>query len=664
MMWVLFILSSMSTGAAASEDLTEMSLEELMNVEVTSVSKKTQKKTDTAAAITVITAEDIRRGGFTVIPEALRMVPGVDVGRVDAHRWSISIRGDSGLFANKLLVLIDGRSVYTPAFGGTYWDVQDYPIEDVERIEVIRGPGGTVWGANAVNGVINIITKRSKDTQGALVSAYGGSHERGLTARYGGRFGEASRTHYRFYGRAFRVDDFDLDQNGDGNDEWRQGRFGFRVDSELSDRDTLRISGDFYAEDNEEGTLVDSNTLAHRDVNYKQHGGNILLNLDRKLEAGGKLRAKAYYAADKRQFLLEESRHTVDIELQHDFVVGQDMALGRLTVDQVAVSWGTNYRLSTSHTNMDPIGIQISFDPNDEEVHLVSGFGQVQADFLDGRFSLIVGSKLGYYSWSGFEIQPSGRFIFRPKEGHAIWGAVSRAVRTPTQAERDLSLTLPAIPPSPAQIVLLGDRGARSEELLAFELGYRFFARERFNAEIALFWNEYEDRSSFRRVALPPPTVDAKFVNELELTARGVEVEVNLLPTDWWRLRMAYTYLNIDADPDPSATTISFGKIKQQNPVHQVNLQSVFELPMGFEFDTSVYFVDGLPGVRPTLEADNVEQYVRLDLRIGYRPRDWVEISLVGQNLTDRRHYEANDFTLGRSTQIPRSGYAKVTFDF
>ncbi|HEB91465.1 MAG TPA: TonB-dependent receptor, partial [Deltaproteobacteria bacterium] len=233
MMWVLFILSSMSTGAAASEDLTEMSLEELMNVEVTSVSKKTQKKTDTAAAITVITAEDIRRGGFTVIPEALRMVPGVDVGRVDAHRWSISIRGDSGLFANKLLVLIDGRSVYTPAFGGTYWDVQDYPIEDVERIEVIRGPGGTVWGANAVNGVINIITKRSKDTQGALVSAYGGSHERGLTARYGGRFGEASRTHYRFYGRAFRVDDFDLDKNGNGNDEWRQGRFGFRVDSEL-----------------------------------------------------------------------------------------------------------------------------------------------------------------------------------------------------------------------------------------------------------------------------------------------------------------------------------------------------------------------------------------------------------------------------------------------
>ncbi|MBW2425776.1 MAG: TonB-dependent receptor, partial [Deltaproteobacteria bacterium] len=221
-------------------DLTDLSLEELMNVEVTSVSKKAQSKSDTAAAITVITAEDIRRGGFTLIPEALRTVPGLQVARVDANRWAISARGFNSLFANKLLVLIDGRSVYTPTFGGTYWDVQDYPIEDVERIEVIRGPGGTIWGANAVNGVINIITKNSKDTQGTLLSGYGGSHEYGATGRYGGAIGED--THYRAYVRGFKVEDQDVRKDGDGTDEWNQVRGGFRADSQPTEKDSFRIS--------------------------------------------------------------------------------------------------------------------------------------------------------------------------------------------------------------------------------------------------------------------------------------------------------------------------------------------------------------------------------------------------------------------------------------
>jgi iron complex outermembrane receptor protein len=640
-----------NAGAAAGDatDLTELSLEELMNIEVTSVSKKAQSKTDAAAAITVITAEDLRRGGFTLIPEALRTVPGLAVARVDANRWSISIRGNAGLFANKLLVLIDGRTVYTPTFGGTYWDAQDYAIEDVERIEVIRGPGGTIWGANSVNGVINIITKNAEDTQGALLSGYGGSREAGVTARFGGKVGDD--THYRVYGRGFKIADSDITKDRDGNDEWRQGRFGFRTDSKLTDVDSVRVSGDFYTEKNEQGALNPAFVPLFLKLHYKQYGGNILFHWDRKLGDDSGFKAKAYYVGNHREFLLKENRHTADLEIQHDFTLREN----------VSVTWGANYRYSTNHINMDPRGIQIAFDPNDQDVHLASGFGQVRFDLLDDKLSLIAGTKLGYYSWSGFEYQPSGRFVARPADGHVVWGAISRAVRTPSEADRDLDMTLPSPVPFPPTTRILGDRGTRSEELLAFELGYRFFALEKVNAEISLFWNEYESRTTFQALPLGPPFT-VGFGNDSKSTNRGVELEVNVQPLPWWRLKASYSYLHIDLDL--KSTSVPLTDEKNNNPKHQASLQSFMELPLGFEFDTSLYFVDGLPSTVPTGQSDNVEQYVRLDLRLGYKPTDWVEISLVGTNLTDRRHYEGDDFTQGQSTQVPRAGYAKVTFTF
>lgn len=648
--------------AAAMNDLTEMSLEDLMNVEVTSVSKKAQAKTSAASAITVITAEDIRRGGFTQIPEALRTVPGVAVARVDASSWAISIRGNAGLFANKLLVMIDGRTVYTPIFGGTFWDAQDYPIEDVERIEVIRGPGGTLWGANAVNGVINIITKDAAKTQGALLSGYGGSTEHGVTARFGGEADIGQETHYRVYARGTGVDDYDVDQSGDGHDAWQAGRLGFRSDSKLTDVDTLRVSGDFYHEANEEAALNPATPFVpptFLDVDYKQTGGNVLVDWDRVLGDTSRLQAKAFYSRDDGEFLIRSNQDMVDLELQHNFNA----------MDNVAVTWGTNYRFTTVHFRGSSAGIPLSFSPNDEDVHIASGFGQVQVDLFDDKLALIVGTKLGYYSWSGFEYQPSGRLIYTPTNGHAIWGAVSRAVRTPTEAERDVSLTLPLDlgPPVTPPMTLSGDRGTRSEELLAFELGYRFFALERINAEVTLFWNEYESRSNFNRTSpLPPPPLTGKFSNQAKSTNRGVELEVNILPTNWWRVRMAYSYLNIDDDPSNSPTSLPFGKEKHDNPVNLFNVESFFDLPMGFEFDVSVYYVDGLPGTVPSrlLVNDNVQEYVRLDLRLGYKPVEWLELSLVGQNLTDRRHYESTDFTGGQSTQVPRGGYAKATLRF
>jgi len=656
----ILCLGTLSGAALAADDLTEMSLEELMNLEVTSVSKKAQSKTDVAAAITVITSEDIRRGGFTVIPEALRTVPGLQVARVDANRWAISIRGFNTLFANKLLVLIDGRSVYNPAFGGTYWDIQDYPIEDVERIEVIRGPGGTVWGMNAVNGVINIITKKAGDTQGTLLSGYAGSQENGATARFGGGIeGLGEETHFRVYARGFAFDDQDIKQDQNGNDEWRQARLGFRMDSQLTEKDSLRVSGDFYDVDNDQGIFNPAFGIPGQPffntAHYEQRGGNVIVDWDRHISDDNQLSVMASYSADIREFLLEEDRHTIALDVQDNFV----------PMENVSVSVGTDYRYSTSTISSDSVGLPITFDPSDQDFHVVNGFAQVQVDLLDDMLALIAGTKLSYNNWSGFEYQPSGRFILKPTEGHAFWGAISRAVRTPTQVDRDIAFVLP---PSPATggfpVQLNGDRNFRSEEVLAFEAGYRFYPWERFNAEIAVFWNEYDSVSTFANIEPFPPTppIDAKFANQGDTTTRGIEVELNFTPFDWWKIRTSYTFLNIDEDE--SAVSLAFQQEKNVNPEHQFNLQTFFDLPLGFEFDASLYYVDGLSDVTPTGETSNVEQYVRLDLRLGYEPVEWLELALIGQNLTDRRHYESADFTLGQSTQVPRSVLGRATLRF
>jgi len=643
--FMAFAVSIVSLPVAADTDLTDMSLEELMNVEVTSVSKRSQAKTRAAAAITVITNEDIRRGGFTTVPEVLRIVPGVQVAQINANVWAISARGNNQEFANKLLVLIDGRSVYTPLFGGVYWDIQDYPLEDIERIEVIRGPGGTVWGANAVNGVINVITKHSRDTQGTLVSAYGGSQEVGATGRHGGTVGES--TQYRVFARGFKVEDYDIDSRQDADDDWWQVRGGFRIDSAPTEDDEVRVSADYYDADYSRAPASVPPPGFDSDDN-EARGGNVLVSWDHTFSEQSKGRAKAYYDRTYRDATqIEEDRHTVDMELQHDTALSE----------AVSLIWGANYRFSTTHikpsgslapTPPFPPGTPVTrLVPRDRDYHLGGGFGQIQWDVLDDSLSLIAGIKLGGNNWSGFEYQPSARFIYTPVEGHAVWGAISRAVRTPTQVDRDIQTLFTGG-------FLTGHRAQRSETVLSFEAGYRFFQLERVNAEISAFYSLYEDLSSIG--ATPNPLVQT-FDNNGESDQRGVEIEVNFMPVDWWRMSFGYAVLDIDwGGTQPT--------LKNVDPEHQVVFRSFWDLPMGFEFDTSIYWIDGLSDSVPAGTGENVESYVRLDLRLGYRPTDWLELSLVGQNLTDRRHYEYDDIQLGQSSQVPRSGYGKVTFRF
>lgn len=630
--------------AFGSDDLLELSLEDLMNVEVTSVSKKAESKHLTAAAITVISAEDLRRGGFTSVPEALRVVPGVQVARIDASRWAISIRGFRQEFSNKLLVMIDGRSLYTPLFGGVVWAEQNFAIEDVERIEVIRGPGGTLWGANAVNGVINIISKKAADTQGVRAHVFGGSVESGIAARYGGAIGESTR--FRVSAKGEKTEDYDFDQSYDADDEWGQFRFGGRSDSQIGERGELTVLADYFHLDFDRAQGVADGAPPFDIVGFdkrhmKSRGGDVQLQYRHAFEGGSRLSAAAYYDVVDRDTTLSEKSHTANLTVQHEVSVFP-------WLDMV---YGIEYRYWTTHTK-DPIG-GLSFEPNGDDFHLGDGFVQFQVPLFDDKVKLIAGTKIGGNSWSGFQYQPSGRIVIAPAEGHTVWGALSRAVRIPTFTDRDL--TGPIAP----FVNLEGDRDIREEELLSAEIGYRFYSLDWMTAEISLFWSEYEDVSV---LVGPPPVGPYRFENAGQVSVRGGEIEVGFLPVSWLRLTAGYSILDqYERLPNNAFAT---APLEKTDPRHQFVIRSLLDLPANVEIDAAVYFVDGLEGAMPVLQSDNVRQYARLDLRIGWKPLDWLELALVGQNLADTRHAEFYDVQRNQSSQVPRSGYAKLIVDF
>lgn len=631
--------------ASAEDDLLDMSLEELMNIEVTSVSKKAESKNDTAAAITVITAEDIRRGGFTSIPEALRIVPGVQVARIDASRWAISIRGFREEFSNKLLVMIDGRPVYTPLFGGVVWAEQNLAMQDVERIEVIRGPGGAIWGANAVNGVINIMTRHTRDTQGEMLAIHGGTQEYGWTARHGGSIGDD--TTYRLTARGEKVEDYDFNQNYNGNDEYTNLRIGARSDTELDEDSALELHFDFWDLDYERGIGVRAGPPFFNVTNFssqaqRTRGGAVQLTYDRVIDEKSHFEFMTFADLVDRRTVLDERSYNVQASTQYNRTLDE-------ICDGLSMISGLDYRYWTTHT--DVVTNTVVLQPNDDDLHLGSGFVQFELDLFDDMLTLIAGTKLSVNSWSGFEYQPSGRFVFRPLDGHVVWGAVSRAVRTPTSIDNDLNAFI-------GPVNLLGDRNFDSEELLSGELGYRFFALDWLTFESAAFVNDYESASA---LVGPPPVGPFTFSNPGSVQVVGLELEVTALPVEWWRLTANYTFLEFLRERD-SDSPVGGGTLNRNQPEHQVTFRSVVDVLDNLEFDTSVYWVDGLGAVVPTLRSNNVRQYWRLDLRLGWEPVEWMEIALIGQNLNDARHAEYSDVQGNQSNQVPRSGYVMMTF--
>jgi iron complex outermembrane receptor protein len=637
-------------------DLADESLEDLMNIEVTSVSKKEQRMSEVAAAVYVITQQDIRRSGATDIPDLLRMVPGLDVAQINANTWAISARGFNLQFSNKLLVLIDGRAVYTPLFGGVNWDTTDVPLEDIERVEVIRGPGATVWGANAVNGVINIITKSAADTHGKMLVAGGGNIDQGFgTAQYGGSIGD--KTDYRVFARYLNNDHFP-DLNGqNGDDGWHLLHGGFRVESILSTKDTLATQGDIYS-GSDGAVIVHSsfNPPINTEVGRlaQLSGGNILSRWHHTFSGRSDTTLQFYFDQYARSGPeSREARNTFDFDFQHHFLWGSRQDL----------IWGVGYR----HTADQTVGtIDQAFVPANDAGDLFNSFVQDQITLKPGRVFLTAGTKLENSYFTGFDFEPAVLVAWTPNNHRTFWAAVSNASRTPTRRDENLNAVLAALP-GPAEVLLVGNPNAKSEDVIAYELGYRAQPLAQLSFDATVFFNSY---GSLQSVEALPDTLQSNpillihretFGNQFHGLSRGIEVSAN------WKLGARLTFspgysflqMHLHAQANPDALDIqSIADIQGTNPVHQAQIRSHLELPHRFSWDASAYFVNRLP-------AQMIASYTRIDTQLSWRMMESTELSIVGQNLLSDHHEEFNDQLQSvNSSLIKRSAYAKFTWRF
>ena len=633
--------------------LKQLSLEQLGKIEVTTASKEPVEASRTPAAIYVITQQDIRRSGATSIPEALRLVPGVEVARIDSSKWSIGVRGFGSRLSRSVLVLIDGRTVYTPLFAGVYWEVQDTLLEDIDRIEVIRGPGGTIWGANAVNAVINIITKSTKDTRGTLASTGGGNIDQGFVGfRYGG--GRGKDLNYRVYAKAFtRGPEFH--PVGTQFDDWRMAQTGFRTDWDLHTRDALTLQGDLYNSDNGERVGIATYSppsITNVEQNAELSGGNLVGRWRRVLNAESDVQLETYYDRTKRKEAnFAESRDTFDIDFIHHL---------RLPRRQDFL-WGLGARISSG--NVTQVVPTIVFIPNHHTDKLYSAFVQDEVPIVGNRLSLTAGAKFLHNVYTGFEIQPSLRLLWTPSSRQTIWAAVTRAVRTPSRVEENDLLTGLITPSPPTFLRLIGDGKFTSENLLGYEAGYRTLVNPKLYMDIAAFYNNYNHLLSLEPGApfsetspSPAHTVVPFFLrNGLLGNTSGIEIAPDWTPTHWWRLRGSYSYLNIELRKrTASLDTATAGSTEGSSPHHQVVIQSSFDLPKKLEFDQTFRYVSALP-------TQLVEGYGTADVRLSWRFAGYLELSLAGQNLFQPHHAESGGDP-GGLVGIKRSAYAKITW--
>ncbi len=635
-------LNIASAQAAPETEAADLSLEELMDVKIYSAAKKEQAMADTAAAAFVISQEDIRRSGATSVPDALRMAPGVQVAQINAHDWAITIRGFNDRFSNKLLVLVDGRTVYSPLFSGTYWSAQDMVMEDIDRIEVIRGPGGTVWGANAVNGVINIRTKHSKNTQGGLVSAQGGNYQNGGSVRYGGELGKEGS--YRVYAKGKQNSDYLNGKGADAHDQWNAGQGGFRADYALTGKDELAFSGDIQEMEGDE-TINFRPTI---DSSMSQRNANVTAKLSHKTEDGEWYLQSFYLTDERRSYSMNYLIDTFDMEFQHNLQAGQ----------RNAVTWGLDYRLVADKLT-DFNGV--SFNPDSRETQLFSAFLQDQFSITDA-LRLTLGSKIEHNDYSGFEYQPNARLLWKLNENHSTWTSISRAVRVPSRSFQDMNISLyrvrlPFPPFNTMEGAIVGDAGVKAEQVTAFEWGYRGQMSQNLSFDVAAFYNIYDTLSSqYPKVIQSPGLIQNLSVtaNGLEGESYGAELYANWKVTDSWRLQPGYTWLTIDNRTNSTDTT-TVSRNEGNSPQNQYSIRSQLSLPHHIEFDTTVYYVDNLRASTAT-----VPNYTRVDLRLGWRPFKALELSVAGQNLLDDRHPEfarSSDIIV---SEIPRSVYGKA----
>lgn len=649
---------------AAAPDLTEFSIEDLMQVKVVSAAKVEQALQDTAAAVFVITADDIRRSGVTNVMEALRLAPGVEVARIDSSRWAISIRGFNGRFANKLLVLIDGRSVYTSQFSGVYWEVQDLFLPDIERIEVIRGPGGSLWGANAVNGVINIITKNTKDTQGGLLTLTAGNEERAIAGvRYGGKLSDHAQ--YRVYGQFTERDGLVTADGHDAGDDWRIGKGGFRLDWAPSAKDMVAMQGDYYEGHFDQNfvapTLASPYSEPQLSAEANDSGGSLQARWEHQYSATSRMGLQMYYQyADRNDPLYIADSNTFDLDFQHNFAL----------TDRQEIVWGLGYRRNQDHFTDTEFS---AVSPNHLTTDLFSAFIQDQVELIPEQLRLTGGVKVEHNDFTGWEWQPSARIIWTPHPEQRLWAAVSRAVRTPSRGEEDAQVNLYVMPPSPATgnlpvlFSLSGNSQLNSETLIAYEIGYRARLAERLSVDATAFYNDYDQiiasvsGTPFPVTRINPPYLVAplQLQNSASGYNTGFELAADWRPTRDWRLQLAYSYLHQDING-------SNGPIFGSGNLNQISLFSSWTLPNNLELDAWGRYVnfDGEIRTLSSLGNVSIDPYFSLNLRLGWRPRKDLELSLVGANLLEGCHLEYVQEAYTFPVEVQRSVYGQVKWSF
>jgi len=644
--------------AKSTDNAAELTLEQLVNVKVTSVSKEQTDLFASPAAISVVTADDIRRLGITSIPEALRLVPGMDVAQINGNEWAVSARGFNAEFGNKLLVLIDGRTVYSPSSAGVFWNSQDVVMEDLDRIEVIRGPDATLWGANAVDGVVNVISKSAKETQGLLLSSSVGSETQDSgTVRYGGEL--ASNLYYRVYVKRFDQDSFTSSTGAAAGDAWNSTQAGFRTDWEPPSQNVVTFQGDYYysvaGKPSERVSLAPPSLSLITDDEYNQ-GGNMLGRWTRTFSDTSQLTLQTYFDhVEQGDGFGREYLNTYDVNLQDRFALGS----------RNDFVWGAGYRYQADENTP---SFELSWTPEIEYIHLFDVFTQDDFAVVPNRLHFILGSKFENDSLVGWEVQPNGRLLWTPTENQSAWAAVSRASRTPALVELNGRLNVAAFstpPPGPPALVsVTSDPNNRPENLTAYELGYRVTPARNLSFDVAGFYNVYQalliqvpNPNVFETSPAPPHLlISSTWRNAGSGETYGIELSGQWRVTENWRLTASYSWLG-------EGLTAATAAFEGQSPSQQFQIRSYLDLPCHLGFNGAIYFIDRSLSPSPT-GLDEIPAYARVDLGLVWGPRKWLEVGLWGQNLQQSEHIEFSSQQTPALTEIPRSVLGKVTVRF
>lgn len=640
------------------ESLSKMSLEELMEIPIFTSSKKKKRQFDEAASVYVITQEDISRSGVTSLPEALRLAPGVHVARINANQWAISIHGFNERFSNKLLVMIDGRSVYSPLFSGVYWDAQEVLLENVQHIEVVRGSGAALWGSNAVNGVINVITHTSKNTQGVEAIGGYGTEEQGFgSLRYGGTLGE--NTYYRIHGKYFKRDEGGIFNQQPANDNSSMSSGGIRIDTSLLENHSLMITGNVYdgkmGQSGNVPELTSPNLERFINNDVRLNGENILARWTNQENGRQNWALQVYYDHTSRDdsVLGDQEVNIADLDFQHRFawVFNQD------------INWGVQYRYVNNKLDA---GTLSSLNPKERNTHLYSAFFSDEISLFQDQIKLTLASRFEHNDLTGFEIQPTARIAWLINKSNTFWGAISRSVRVPSISDHD-SVFVPSIRDVgigiPVVISIEGERNFDSEKIISYELGFRSKPSQDVQLDIATYYKAYQDLRSFEekdfflemnplRAVLP-----IKYDNKMKGYSYGMDLSVNWFVKSWWRINAGYSYAKTRLSlKNNSRDTFSLVlPVLANQPEHMISLRSSWDVNEDWGFDLWMRYVD-------RLENTDINAYLNMDARLAWKASNNVELSVVGQNLLDKKQLQffKDTSTNLNNSEVERSVYFRV----